>query len=288
LSAHRHALVALAAVALGKLACIRGGAFTCSASAECVSGDLAGVCQPEGVCSFPDATCASGQRFGELAGSLSNTCVGGDGIDAPGLTFTVGGTITGLAGSVVLNNNGGDSLTRTMDGPFTFATPIANGATYSVSIATQPSGQICNLSAATGSIDNAPVTDVGVLCGAGDGILCATDTFCVSATQECCYNRTAGSGVCQDSAALCGNQTITCDDASDCGGGTAVCCARYQNMQPNIASASCETAAASCTPAGNGFVEILCDPTEAAPCPGALTCTGVSAATNNPGWRICI
>ncbi|MFN0248866.1 MAG: LamG domain-containing protein [Kofleriaceae bacterium] len=55
-----------------------GGAFQCATSDQCG----AGTCEPEGFCSFPDATCASGRRFGELGGSLAGVCVGelpGDG-----------------------------------------------------------------------------------------------------------------------------------------------------------------------------------------------------------------
>jgi hypothetical protein len=40
-----------------------------------MDGGVGGVCQPEGVCSFPDDTCPSGQRFGAHSGGLSNECV---------------------------------------------------------------------------------------------------------------------------------------------------------------------------------------------------------------------
>ncbi|MCS6972224.1 MAG: hypothetical protein NZL89_04295, partial [Leptospiraceae bacterium] len=36
--------------------------------------------------------------------------------------YTVGGTVTGLSGTLVLQNNGGDDLILTADGNFTFAT----------------------------------------------------------------------------------------------------------------------------------------------------------------------
>ena len=44
--------------------------------------------------------------------------------------FTIGGTITGLSGTVVLQDNGGDNLTLTADGTFTFSTGL--GAWQSV------------------------------------------------------------------------------------------------------------------------------------------------------------
>ena len=64
----------LAACALLAACSPFGGAtvFNCDDDSQCSGG----VCQPERVCSFADTTCPSGQRFGEHAGSLSNTCVG--------------------------------------------------------------------------------------------------------------------------------------------------------------------------------------------------------------------
>ena len=37
-------------------------------------------------------------------------------------TYTVGGTVSGLSGTVVLQDNGGDDLSVTANGSFTFAT----------------------------------------------------------------------------------------------------------------------------------------------------------------------
>ncbi len=45
--------------------------------------------------------------------------------------------------SVVLQNNGAGNLTVAAPGAFTFATPVATGAAYAVTVATQPVGQIC-------------------------------------------------------------------------------------------------------------------------------------------------
>jgi hypothetical protein len=51
------------------------GVFTCTSDVQCVGPD-AGVCQPDGHCSFPAADCPSGQRYGEHSGSQSGQCVG--------------------------------------------------------------------------------------------------------------------------------------------------------------------------------------------------------------------
>ena len=76
---------------------------------------------------------------------------------------TIGGVISGLLGTVVLQNNNGDNLTLTSSGGFTFATALENGDTYQVTVLTQPSGQTCSVSSGTG-IALANVTDVSVVC----------------------------------------------------------------------------------------------------------------------------
>jgi uncharacterized repeat protein (TIGR03803 family) len=90
---------------------------------------------------------------------------GGGGPSAPP-TYTIGGTVSGLAAgaSLVLENNGGDSTTVSSNSTFTFASAIAAGGGYQVSVSTQPSGQSCTVSAGSGSIVNANVTNVVVKC----------------------------------------------------------------------------------------------------------------------------
>ncbi len=88
--------------------------------------------------------------------------------------FLVGGSITGLVGSVTLRNNGGDDLVRTSFGPFSFPTTLSHGASYSVTIASQPVGQTCAVSNASGTINNADVTNVAVTC--------TTNTYSVGGT----------------------------------------------------------------------------------------------------------
>jgi hypothetical protein len=58
--------------------CLRANSeFHCTSNSDCTNGGAAGRCEPVGFCSYADATCASGQRFGEAAGALTSTCVGG-------------------------------------------------------------------------------------------------------------------------------------------------------------------------------------------------------------------
>lgn len=78
--------------------------------------------------------------------------------------FTVGGTVTGLNGTLVLRNNGADDLVINADGPFTFATGLSDGASYDVTVASGPASQSCVVSAGSGVIAGANVTDVVVTC----------------------------------------------------------------------------------------------------------------------------
>lgn len=81
-------------------------------------------------------------------------------------TFTIGGTLYELgAGSVVLQDNGGDNLTLTANGSFTFPTALASGASYKVTVKTQPTGppQVCTVTNGSGTA-NGDVTNVQVAC----------------------------------------------------------------------------------------------------------------------------
>jgi hypothetical protein len=83
-------------------------------------------------------------------------------------TFTVGGTVSGLgsSASVVLLDNGGDALTVSANGAFTFKTALAGGAAYAVTVGTQPSGQTCTVSSGSGTVGTAIITSVVVSCAA--------------------------------------------------------------------------------------------------------------------------
>ena len=80
---------------------------------------------------------------------------------------TIGGTVTGLTGTVVLLDNGGDSLSVTQNGPFTFKTSVASGAAYAVTVGTQPTGQTCAVTGGSGTAGSTNVTTVAVACSGG-------------------------------------------------------------------------------------------------------------------------
>ena len=81
-------------------------------------------------------------------------------------TYSVGGSVSGLSGTVVLRDNGGDDLTLTANGSFAFATKLAGGAAYAVTVKTNPSGQSCSVANGSGTIGAADVTNVAVSCAA--------------------------------------------------------------------------------------------------------------------------
>ncbi len=83
------------------------------------------------------------------------------------VTYPVGGTISGLSGSLELSLSvTGSSQTKTFaqNGDFAFDMPVAAGSAWSVAVATQPIGQTCRAVNASGSQLSAPVNSVVVSC----------------------------------------------------------------------------------------------------------------------------
>lgn len=120
-------------------------------------------------------------RIGAVAGAvmLVASCGGGGGGGTflpmvaspppatvpPVVKHSIGGTVTGLEGRLVLQNNAGDDLQLSADGKFTFATTLVEGSDYKVSIRTQPLWQFCTVTKDTGKA-SADVSDVTVACSA--------------------------------------------------------------------------------------------------------------------------
>ena len=79
-------------------------------------------------------------------------------------TYTVGGTTSGLTGTGLLLRNGGEDLPVAANGAFTFTGTVADGGSYAVTIAAQPTGQRCTIANASGSNVSASVSNVQVAC----------------------------------------------------------------------------------------------------------------------------
>ncbi len=150
--------------------------------------------------------------------------------------YGVGGTVSGSLGSLVLKNNGGDALTLTTSGAYTFATGIANTASYAVSIFSAPATQTCSLSNASGTVASAAVSNVNVTCACSAGL-----TNCDGVASNGCEVNTG------TDAANCG----TCGNA--CGAGTTcadgICSAIYYvSTTGSDSNAGTTTAAPFATP----------------------------------------
>jgi Protein of unknown function (DUF1566) len=107
-------------------------------------------------------TCSVSNGSGTVQGANITTVS----ITCSANTYTVGGSVAGLTGSVVLRNNGGDNLTLNANGAFTFNTPIADGGPFQVTVFTQPVGQSCGVSNGTGIVNGSNVNTVAVTCSA--------------------------------------------------------------------------------------------------------------------------
>jgi hypothetical protein len=81
-------------------------------------------------------------------------------------TYTIGGSVSGLGAGqqVTIEDNGGNALTVTANGSFTFTTPVAYGGAYTVTVGTPPTGLACLVSNAAGSSVVADVSNVGIDC----------------------------------------------------------------------------------------------------------------------------
>jgi 6-phosphogluconolactonase (cycloisomerase 2 family) len=107
-----------------------------------------------------------------LAASLLAACSGGIGANSTSgagavSEYTIGGTISGLSGAgLVLENNGGDDLRVSGDGPFTFSTPLVTGNSYSITVLAQPSApsQTCTVANGSGTVAVGVITNITLVC----------------------------------------------------------------------------------------------------------------------------
>jgi hypothetical protein len=118
----------------------------------------------------PSQTCA----VTAATGSVVSTNVTNVAVTCTTKTYKVGGSITGLTASgLVLQDNSGDDLTvAATSTSFTFATAVASGASYHVTVKTQPAGQTCAVAAGSGTVGAAPVSNVAVTCTAVAPFVC--------------------------------------------------------------------------------------------------------------------
>lgn len=153
------------------------------------SGDALTLTQ-DGAFEFPTFV-ANGGSYAVTVGTqpATQTCSVGNGSGTMGFadvtdvavvcstnTFTVGGSVSGIVGSVTLQNNAGDNLTINADGSFTFPAPVASGGAYQVTVLSQPALQTCSVTSGVGTVGAAPVVDVSVNCVDNTTLLAVTPT----------------------------------------------------------------------------------------------------------------
>lgn len=103
-----------------------------------------------------------------IAGLLALSGCGSSSAGGTGSSYTIGGSVAGLASGegVELHDIDGSTLTVSADGPFTFEPPLASGSTYTVTVSYQPEGQKCTVTGGSGKISSENVTNVVVNCAA--------------------------------------------------------------------------------------------------------------------------
>jgi hypothetical protein len=112
--------------------------------------------------SSPQQTCSVANGSGTIsAGNVTVT------ITCVTVSHSVSVTVSGLSGTgLALQLNGGNNLLITANGTVAFAASINSGATYAVSVETQPTlpPQTCSVTNGSGTIGTANVSGVAVTC----------------------------------------------------------------------------------------------------------------------------
>jgi hypothetical protein len=121
---------------------------------------------------------AGGARVLHLVMGAALAACGGGGDSAPpppppptGVQHPVGGTVTGLTGTLVLANGAGAEVSITASG--SYAISVAQGQDYDIVVRTQPTGQTCVVENGSGVVTG-PVTNIVVAC--------TTNTYAVGGT----------------------------------------------------------------------------------------------------------
>jgi hypothetical protein len=87
--------------------------------------------------------------------------------NAQTLTFTLGGSVSGLIGTgLVLANNGATLAVNSGDTSFNFGAVLTNGSDYAVSVKSSPAGLTCSVANGVGTAGPANVNNVVVTCNA--------------------------------------------------------------------------------------------------------------------------
>ena len=111
--------------------------------------------------SSPNQVCTASNNTGSiLTSNISDVS-----IVCSTITYSVGGVVSGLTGSLVLQNNGADNITLLSNGSFTFSTQIADSGGYMVSVLNHPTDQECLVTSGTGTVSGGNISTISIACG---------------------------------------------------------------------------------------------------------------------------
>jgi hypothetical protein len=169
--------------------------FTCLTDADCVAeGGAGGVCEPNSLCTFPDAACPSGKRWYSRSAELADKCYepgdlgGGTETDAATAgTAETGGTAATEGGS----SSGAGSTSLPADDSSSGAPPVTDGGSSS--------------GGAAGTCDE--------IFGAAPGYL-----LCEETPETCSFNATLTMTSCDSMCMMFGSTCtgVFTNTASDC------------------------------------------------------------------------
>ncbi|RME93445.1 MAG: hypothetical protein D6767_00970 [Candidatus Hydrogenedentota bacterium] len=102
--------------------------------------------------------------YGE--GTISSSDVTNVLVTCSAAVYSIGGTISGLLGQLVLQNNGSETITVRTNGSFAFAGKLPDSSPYNVTVFTQPTSpnQTCTVSNGSGVINASDVTNISISC----------------------------------------------------------------------------------------------------------------------------
>ena len=178
-------------------------------------------------------------------------------------TYPIGGTVSGLSGTVVLQDNGGDDLSVSASGAFTFGTGLTSGTAYSVTVKTNPAGQTCSVANGSGTVGSAGVTNVAVTCTAN-----AAGTYSIGGT----VSGLSGTVVLQDNGG--DDLSVSASGAFTFGTGLTSGTAYSVTVKTNPAGQTCSVANGSGTVGSAGVTNV------------AVTCTANAAGTYSIGGTV--